>query len=31
VLKTTLDGMEVPADRVPLSDDGRTHRIVVQL
>jgi cyclic beta-1,2-glucan synthetase len=31
VLKTTLDGMEVPADRVPLSGDGRTHRIVVQL
>ena len=31
VRKATLDGREVRADRVPLTDDGRTHRIVVQM
>ena len=29
--EATLDGAEVPADRVPLADDGLTHRIVVRV
>jgi cyclic beta-1,2-glucan synthetase len=27
----TLDGTDAPASRVPLTDDGRTHRIFVQV
>jgi cyclic beta-1,2-glucan synthetase len=29
--KATLDGTDVPPDRVPLTDDGRMHRILVRM
>mgnify|MGYP001825795511 FL=1 len=31
VRQATLDGRDVPADRVPLTDDGRTHEILVRM
>jgi cyclic beta-1,2-glucan synthetase len=31
VRQATLDGRDVPADRVPLSDDGRTHEVLVRM
>ena len=31
VRKLTLDGTDIPPDRVPLADDGRTHEIYVQV
>jgi len=31
VLGATLDGEDVLPDRVPLTDDGRTHEILVQV
>jgi cyclic beta-1,2-glucan synthetase len=31
IVKVTLDGQQVPSDRIPLVDDGKEHQVIVTL